>query len=213
MREQTYLLGPNASGKSNLLDVFRFLRDVSKPQGGGLQKVISDRGGIPKLRCLHARRDPEVRIEVQLAESAEDPIPAYRYILGFKSEGKGRQRAFVSAEEVWQGKEGTEGNEECLQRRPMSEDEKDPARLTQTHLEQIQSNEDFREIAAFFGSVTCLHLVPQLLKYGNQIGGQRLEHDPFGQGFLERVAKASERVRKSRLERIQKALLGGRTPV
>ena len=29
LRESTYLLGANASGKSNLLDVFRFLRDIS----------------------------------------------------------------------------------------------------------------------------------------------------------------------------------------
>lgn len=56
LRENSFLLGPNASGKSNLLDVFRFLRDISKPQGGGLQKAIKDRGGISKLRCLHARR-------------------------------------------------------------------------------------------------------------------------------------------------------------
>jgi predicted ATPase len=35
LREVSFLLGPNASGKSNILDVFRFLRDVSKTQGGG----------------------------------------------------------------------------------------------------------------------------------------------------------------------------------
>jgi predicted ATPase len=73
LRDNTYLLGANATGKSNLLDVFRFLRDISKTQGGGLQKAVSDRGGIPKLRCLHARRDPEVRIEVHLADTADDP--------------------------------------------------------------------------------------------------------------------------------------------
>lgn len=44
LRERTYLLGANASGKSNLLDVFRFLRDVSKSYGGGLQKAVLDRG-------------------------------------------------------------------------------------------------------------------------------------------------------------------------
>ena len=64
----SYIIGPNASGKSNLLDVFRFLRDVCKPDGGGLQKAVKDRGGITKLRCLHHRRDPEVRIEVHLRE-------------------------------------------------------------------------------------------------------------------------------------------------
>src|SRR5664279_899192 len=40
LRDVSYLLGPNASGKSNLLDVFRFLRDVSKPRGGGLQTCL-----------------------------------------------------------------------------------------------------------------------------------------------------------------------------
>lgn len=41
----TYLMGPNASGKSNFLDVFRFLRDIANPQGGGLQQALNSRGG------------------------------------------------------------------------------------------------------------------------------------------------------------------------
>ncbi|MDD9857444.1 MAG: AAA family ATPase, partial [Gammaproteobacteria bacterium] len=39
LRERQFIVGPNASGKSNLLDVFRFLRDIAKPDGGGLQKA------------------------------------------------------------------------------------------------------------------------------------------------------------------------------
>ncbi|HEX8382364.1 MAG TPA: AAA family ATPase, partial [Sphingomonas sp.] len=42
--------------------------------------------------------------------------------------------------------------------------------------------------------------------HGQQIGGQILEDDPFGQGFLERIARAQERSRTSRLTKIQKAL-------
>ena len=34
LRERVYVVGPNASGKSNLLDVLRFLREVAKPEGG-----------------------------------------------------------------------------------------------------------------------------------------------------------------------------------
>ncbi|MEO5378464.1 MAG: AAA family ATPase [Magnetococcus sp. DMHC-6] len=45
LRPRQFILGPNASGKSNLLDVFRFLRDIAK-EGGGLQKAVSDRGGV-----------------------------------------------------------------------------------------------------------------------------------------------------------------------
>lgn len=199
LRDRTYLIGPNASGKSNFLDVFRFLRDVSKPAGGGLQKAVEDRGGIAKLRCLHARRDPEVRIEVHLSDSADDPMPQWRYILGFRPEGKGAQRLLVSTEQVWRG-------DTCLLERPDPDDKTDTARLTQTHLEQIQANANFREIAGIFGDVTYLHLVPQLLKYGDRIGGNRLEDDPFGQGFLERVAKCSPKVRDARLRKIATAL-------
>jgi len=201
LSERTYLLGANASGKSNLLDVFRFLHDVSKPQGGGLQKAISDRGGIKKVRCLHARRDPEVRIEVHLSENRDDRTPIWRYVLGFRLEGKGAQRTLISKEQVWK-----KGKSLPLLDRPNESDHDDPMRLTQTAIEQIQANAEFRELATYFANITYLHLVPQLLKYGDQIGGQRLEDDPFGQGFLDRVAKAASKTRDSRLRRIQKAL-------
>lgn len=198
LRDVSYLLGPNASGKSNLLDVFRFLRDISKPRGGGLQTAVSDRYGITKVRCLHARRDPEVLIEVELAESA-DGTARWKYVLGFKPEGKGAQRILVSNEKVWR-----DGN--LLLDRPNSADLKDAALLTQTHLEQIQANGEFRELVEFFGEITYLHLVPQLLKFADKIGGRRLEDDPFGQGFLERIAKTPERTRDARLLKIGAAL-------
>lgn len=193
--DTTYILGANASGKSNLLDVFRFLRDVSKMQGGGLQKAVADRGGISKLRCLHARRDPEVRIEIKLEEGDDH----WTYALGFKPEGKGAQRIIVSDEQVTK-------NDDLIMQRPTQDDRNDQTRLTQTHLEQIQTNAGFREIASFFGETTYLHLVPQLLKFGDRIGGQRLEDDPFGQGFLERLARETEKTRHSRLGRIERAL-------
>ncbi|MGE0080731.1 MAG: AAA family ATPase [Thiohalomonadaceae bacterium] len=196
---RTYIIGPNASGKSNLLDVFRFLRDVCKPYGGGLQKAVTDRGGISRLRCLHARRDIEVRIEIHLADPSHEDGALWRYVLGFKPEGTGAQRLLVSTEEVWM-------KERCLLQRPNSADKEDKQLLTQTHLEQIQANAEFRELADFFSGITYLHLVPQLLKYGDRIGGNRLEDDPFGQGFLERIAKAPSRVRDSRLKKIGDAL-------
>lgn len=200
LHERTYLLGANASGKSNFLDVFRFLRDVCKPHGGGLQKAIHDRGGIQKLRCLHARRDPEVRIEVDMADSAEEGAETWRYVLGFKPEGKGAQRTLISVEQVFRG------DKVLLDRPDPKTDVKDPMRLTQTALEQIQANAKFRALAIFFGEATYLHLVPQLLKYADQLGGKSLEDDPFGQGFLERVAKTQDRARESRLKKIGQAL-------
>lgn len=196
--ETTYVLGPNASGKSNLLDVFRFLRDVSKTKAGGLQTAVADRGGISKVRCLHARKDPDVSISVELSDPGESS-PKWKYVLAFKVARKGSQRIVISKEEVW--RDGTN-----LIRRPNQQDKDDLAQLTQTYLEQIRANAEFRELADFFASTTYLHLVPQLLKFADKIGGQRLEDDPFGQGFLEQLARTPERTRTIRLGKIQKAL-------
>ena len=203
LRETTYVLGPNASGKSNLLDVFRFLRDVTKATGGGLQSAIAERGGMSKIRCLHARKDPDVRIEVHLSLSL-DPIdaktpPEWRYVLAFRQEPKGAQRTLISEEEVWH-------RGESLVRRPNAEDQSDNARLTQTHIEQIQANSQFRVLADVLSKTTYLHLVPQLLKFADKIGGMSLPDDPFGQGLLESLARTPQRTRDVRLGKIQKAL-------
>ena len=199
MRERVYLIGANASGKSNLLDALRFLRDIAKPDGGGFQKAVKDRGGIPKIRCLAARRDPKVMIEVELAEDADVPAK-WRYRLEFRSEGKGLQRALVSAEHVDNLLTG------WSLERPGEADHRDIARMTQTALQQTGANKEFREIADFLASITYLHLVPQLLKYAEQMGGYRLESDPFGQGFLERVAETPKKTRDARLRKIEVAL-------
>src|SRR3954462_3417147 len=85
MRERQFVVGPNASGKSNFLDIFRFLRDIAKPEGGGLQKAIKDRGGVSKVRSLAARKDPEMSIEISLAEAAGQAAE-WRYALGVRQE-------------------------------------------------------------------------------------------------------------------------------
>lgn len=38
LRDRQFIVGPNAAGKSNFLDIFRFLRDVAKPEGGGSRR-------------------------------------------------------------------------------------------------------------------------------------------------------------------------------
>ena len=198
-----YVIRPNASGKSNFLDVFRFLRDVARPEGGGLQKAIADRGGLPKLRCLHARRDTEVFLEIQWVSEPGDSRPAWVYRLGIKSEGAGADRPRVAREEVLQL---VDGKMVSVLKRPDAHDKADPELMTQTALEQIQANRGFRDLSENFAGTTYLHLVPQLLRFGDSIGGNRLESDPFGQAFLERVAKTGEKARQSRLTRIKKAL-------
>ena len=204
LHEVTYILGPNASGKSNFLDCFRFLRDIAKSSGGGLQKAVISRGTLKKVRCLHARSKPEVGIVVEVRENAASSSAGWRYELFFTSEGKGRQRPIVAREKVISFDANGIQNE--ILSRPDKSDRKDVELLTQTALEQIHANSGFRPLAEFLSSTTYLHLVPQLLKFADEIGGRKLEDDPFGQGFLERVAKAPEATRRSRLKRIEGAL-------
>jgi ABC-type molybdenum transport system ATPase subunit/photorepair protein PhrA len=52
LSKRVFLIGPNASGKSNLLDTFRFLRDIVSV-GGGLQEAVRKRGGVSTLRFWH----------------------------------------------------------------------------------------------------------------------------------------------------------------
>lgn len=194
---RTFLVGPNASGKSNFLDVFRFLRDIAKP-GGGLQKAVSDRGGISKIRCLAARKQPNIEIEIHLSESpTQEPI--WKYVIGIKQHERGRHLPYVGYEKVWK-------KDIQLLNRPDDNDTKDIALLTQTHLEQINANQSFREVANFFETVLYSHLVPQLLRNPHAFSGPGIEGDPFGRNFLERIAKTPVKTRQSRLRKIEEAL-------
>lgn len=198
LRERQFIVGANASGKSNLLDVFRFLRDIAKTEGGGLQKAVKDRGGVSKIRSLAARNDPEIAIEVHLADRAGES-PKWRYALGLRQETRGYRHTYLTYERIWK-------ESQQILNRPVAKDRKDKERLTQTFLEQINVNADFRDLVRFFQAVTYLHLVPQLLRFAGSLQGRTLEDDPFGQGFLERLAKTSEKTRRLRLLKVEKAL-------
>jgi len=199
--ETIYLIGPNASGKSNFLDIFRFMRDLVNPSGGGLQRAVSSRGGLTKVRSLAARRDPRIELDMELRDSLDDvERPAdWRYVLSIKNEPN-RHLPVVAGEIAYK-------NGVSVLERPGKPDEQDPERLTQTHLEQINMNRDFRAIATYFKQVLYLHLVPQLLKFSDQFSAARMESDPFGQGFLEEIARATPKTRTSRLKKIENILL------
>jgi predicted ATPase len=197
LSERVFLVGPNASGKSNLLDALRFLRDVAKEGSGGLQSAISQRGGLSKIRCLAARKKPDVGIEVELSENGGPAT--WRYEIAITQEARGRRRPILRSEKIWK-------NGELLVDRPDSDDKKDSELLAETHLESLRSNAPFREVARFLESIRYLHLVPQLLRHPESFQGASVSDDPYGRNFLEMVAKTPEKTRKSRLGRIEIAL-------
>ena len=190
IQDRVFLVGPNASGKSNFLDAFRFLRDLVST-GGGFQEAIRRRGGLTAIRCLAARRYPHVAVAV----TVEDGSVQWDYELSFGQDNRGR--AGVQRERVVH-------NGETLLERPTDEDKSDPTRLTQTYLEQVNVNKPFRELATFFASIRYLHIVPQLVREPDRSVGRT--NDPFGGDFLEQVAKTPERTQMARLRRIQEAL-------
>ena len=192
IEDRVFLVGPNASGKSNFLDVFRFLGDLAST-GGGFQEAVRRRGGVSAIRCLAARRNPDIEVHVELQEGTEGA--RWRYELAFSQDNQ--RRPLLHMERVLQ-------DEKKLVDRPDSDDEDDRVRLRQTHLEQVNVNKPFRSLAGFFTSIRYLHLVPQLVREPDRSVGRT--NDPFGGDFLEQVTKTQERTRNARLRRIQKAL-------
>jgi len=190
-----FLVGPNASGKSNLLDVFRFLRDIAKP-GGGFQKAVTDRGGVSSLRCLAARRYSDITVEVHVGVSSEvEDYPPWKYRIEFNQDKQ--RKPILKKEQVWK-------NGKQVLNRPDEKDKDDPARLTQTHLEQVNMNQEFRDLSGFFETIQYLHLVPHIIRDSERFMGR--SGDPFGGDFLERLATTPEKIRNARLRKIEDAL-------
>lgn len=184
LQGRVFLVGPNASGKSNFLDVFRFLRDIVKE---GLQHAVSRRGGFSRLRSLGASlADSEISVSVSIG--TDDQPDLWQYEIRFAEH---RQwRTIVTAERVHRAGE-------VLLNRPEQDDVQDTQRLTQTALEQVSMNKDFREISDFLSTVFYLHVVPQLVREPERSSGE--EADPYGGDFLEQVANVPEDVRAERL--------------
>jgi predicted ATPase len=194
LSQRVILVGPNASGKSNLLDAIRFLQDLVAV-GGGFQEAVGRRNGVSRLRSLSARRYPDVGIQVSIGN--DHNLEQWTYEIAF---GQTNQRAPIIT------KERVKASGTVVLDRPNDRDRSDPARLGQTFLEQVNVNEKFRGVADFLRSVRYLHIVPQLVRDPDRSIGRRDTPDPFGGDFLEQIASTNARTLAARLRRIRDAL-------
>jgi predicted ATPase len=167
LARRVFLVGPNASGKSNLLDALRFLRDVADEKRG-FRWAVSRRDGVSQIRSLHSRRYSNIAVDVTMELEEE----SWRYRLEFTQDNN--RRPVVQREEAWKG-------DQKVFTRPDDEDRADEARLTQTHLEQVNANKAFRAVAGFLSKVRYMHVVPQLVRDRERYVGQ--EEDPFGSSW------------------------------
>ncbi|MFO1464145.1 MAG: AAA family ATPase [bacterium] len=192
LQKRVFLIGPNASGKSNFLDIFRFLHDIVSV-GGGFQEATRRRGGVSSLRSLAARRYPNIVIKVKIGDLEEKEL--WEYEIHFSQDNL--SRPIIKKEIV-------KHRGRLILSRPDKKDNKDSERLTQTYLEQVNANGNFREIADFFHTQKYLHIVPQLIREPDRSVGRK--NDPFGGDFLEQIALTSERSRNAKLKKIKDAL-------
>ena len=92
LSERQFIIGANASGKSNLLDIFRFLRDIRKTRGGAafrklcqgpegvsLKSVAWQRGAIQKLQLKFTLQMTQILLQFgnmdsDFAKKREDTV-------------------------------------------------------------------------------------------------------------------------------------------
>ena len=92
------IIGANASGKSNFLAIFKFLRDIVQHD---LENAISLQGGCEYLRNLNIGKSDNLYFEIEGIHGYQAPIPdkenfsiraadlLYSFCLGFEDSGLG----------------------------------------------------------------------------------------------------------------------------
>jgi predicted ATPase len=182
LANRVFVFGPNASGKSNLLDSLRFLRELTVP-GGGLQSAVANRGGMSRVRFVNARNYNRGAVTVAVTLGHHDDDAVWRYELVFTAVG-GADRPMVVKEHV-------EHNGETVYSKSFSKDDIDPALASQTALEQVAANGSFRQLATYLAGVEYLHLVPQIVREASR--NATLGRDPFGGTFLADIGGVNSR--------------------
>ena len=198
LRERVFVIGPNAAGKSNLLDAFRFLRDVAAPEGG-LQRAVADRGGADTIRFLGAASESPITIRVEMEDG--DGVK-WNYHLAFKKAADGA--AVLTKESV-----ARNGGVLVARSDRKDRDLEDPLRLRQTLLEQVSANYSFRVVAEFLSQIVYLHPTPEFMRDRERV--RPLAGDPLGSDLLDRVVRTPKSVQQKRMRRIN-ALLQAALP-
>ncbi|TVR52643.1 MAG: hypothetical protein EA425_04460 [Puniceicoccaceae bacterium] len=142
LQPRILLVGPNASGKSNFLDVFRFMHEVCRP-AGGLLPALANRLGLAGVRQRPTRTNAPLQLHFAFEDEART---RWHYELGMHAKGGPRSpRTEVAYERVLR-------NNRLLLNRPDAADHRDPERLSVTCLESPLANASFRPIRDFFAS-------------------------------------------------------------
>jgi predicted ATPase len=205
LQPRTFIVGANASGKSNLLDAIRFLRDIAR-NGGGLQHAVNNvRGGVKKIRNLSARQETDITIEMELSEPDEDN-PVWRYRLKFNQIGGGIRDStpMLREETVWHY--STKVLERSYGKVSKKESTKVDRLSLSTYLEQSSQNEKFWPLVEFIRDIQYLHIVPHLVRLSRQVSMPEEQADYFGKDIIQRINHLNKKTQTSYLNKIGKVL-------
>ncbi len=196
LSNRTFIMGANAAGKSNLLDVFRFLKDVTT---NGLQKAVNSRGGIKKVRYLNARNKNYIEIFVRLADNREDISVEWTYTLQFNSAGGRHENRDIniSLEKI------TCGNNILCDRKYS---DGDYLSNQFTYLEQPAMNMKYRALYECFKGISYVNIIPQLIRESDSFIPSVAAEDFYGRNLLESISASPARNRTSKLNIINKIL-------
>ena len=99
LRPLTVLVGENGTGKSNLIDVLRFVRDALT---SGLEQALLMRGGMSALHCWFAdHREPiSIHLEFEGPEAEWSGSYGLTFVGGGAAAGQGEKLSLMTARDA-----------------------------------------------------------------------------------------------------------------
>ena len=189
LQQRVFLVGPNAVGKSNFLDSFRFLHDIAA-EGEGLARAVARRGGMLAIRSLVAGPEAEVTIRVEISDRGELPNWLYEINLGEDD----RRRPLVRGERAIRDRDLS----------VLSRFEPDDEGRYRSCLELVEGCPELRDLAEFFRSTREVSQVDPPLWEPSWPGST--QNGSVASDLVARIARTPKRTREPRLKRIGEAL-------
>lgn len=193
--KKNLLIGANASGKTNFLDLLRFIGDVSRTD---LKNAVNNRGGLTALRFLkYKTTETEVTIKLTIKNYSDDN-DVFTYELSFKNEKGGLNRLYIEKEIL------THRGNIILN----IDEQNDNISKKEDRLQTLIHNQYLtnKTMKSFFENIFYFHLNPLSVRKRTADDRNKPELDPSGSNFIEILYKTKKTMREKFLDKSTKAL-------
>lgn len=192
--QKNLIIGANASGKTNFLDLLRFLGDVTK---NDLTNAVESRGGFTSLRFFKYKND-ETEIFIQFRiENYDDKSDFFEYKLAFKLQWGGEKSLYIDKEIL------THGDTEIFNIDSKFQDiKKEERSQTIIHNQYLAD----KTVRSFLQNIFYFHLNPLSVRKRTADDRNKTELDPSGSNFIEVLYKAQKNMRERFLKKATDSL-------